>query len=90
MGKVIVGKKGTIKIKMDTPDDVYFDAKDPHVSLEGKSGEIIARHVDLYSVDNYVGDSKTPYFKEAMYWIRSHKSELIKMYEDKSPYLIDD
>jgi hypothetical protein len=90
MGKITVGKKGTIKIKMDTPDSFSFDAKDPHVSLEGKSGEIIASHIDLYSVDSFVGDSKIPYFKESMYWIRYHKDELIKMYKNKSPYYIDD
>ena len=90
MGKVTVGTKGTIKIKMDSPDDVYFDTKDPHVSLEGRSGEIIARHVDLYSVDSYVGDSKAPYFKDAIYWVRDHKQELIDMYNNKAPYFIND
>ena len=47
MAKITVGVVGTIKIKMDTPDDIYFDAKEPHVSLEGRGGEIIVNHLYL-------------------------------------------
>lgn len=85
MGKFTVGFVGNVKIKMDTPDDVYFDAKDPHVSIEGPG--IYLNHVDLYSIDNIVGTGDRE-LQGAIRWIRDNKSELIKMYENKAPYRI--
>lgn len=87
MGKFTVGKKGTIKIKMDTPDDVYYDAKDPHVSFE-QNGTVTLRHLDLYSVDGVVGSDREE--KAAVYWVREHKQDLINMYKAGKPYFIDD
>lgn len=77
MGKMTVGMVGTIKIKMDTPDDVYFDAKKPHVSFE-RRGNVILNHLSLDEVDNLVGrDSEE---KEAIYWVRENKDKLEKEY----------
>ena len=34
---------GKLKVKMDTRDDTYFDAKDPHVYFE-RNGKTILSH----------------------------------------------
>ena len=86
MGKCTVGEVGKLKIKMDTPDDDYFDTKDPHVSIEGAG--IYVNHIDLYSIDNSVGAGDRA-LKAAIYWIRDNKDELIKMYKNKAPYRIN-
>ena len=90
MGKVTVGVVGTIKVKMDTPDDIYYDAKDPHVSLEGRGGEVIVNHLYLSTIDNTVGDNSYPYFKEAVKWVRKHRWKLEDMYKAGNPYRIYD
>lgn len=73
MGKITVHVEGTIKVKMDTKDDVYYDAKDPHVSLE-RNGRVILNHLSLDSVDNIVGRDSDE--KKAIYWIRDNKDML--------------
>lgn len=77
MGKKTVKEIGTIKIKMDTKDDVYFDAKEPHISFE-RNGRIILKHLTLSEVDNVVGND--PDEKKAIYWVRENKSYLIDEY----------
>ncbi len=81
MAKITVGQVGTIKIKMDTKDDVYYDAKEPHVSFVRK-GTTILDHLLLSEVCNLVGrDSEE---KDAIYWVREHREELIKQYIDEN------
>lgn len=77
MGKLTVQQIGTIKIKMDTKDDIYYDAKDPHVSLE-RNGYVIINHLPLSEIDNLVG--RDPDEKKAIYWIRDHKQYLEELY----------
>lgn len=81
MGKITVHIEGTIKIKMDTKDDVYYDAKDPHVSLE-RNGSVILNHLSLDRVDDIVGRDSDE--KKAIYWIRDNKDMLEKMYLDNN------
>lgn len=69
---------GTIKIKMDIKDDVYFDAKDPHVSFE-ENGSIIVDHVPLSKVDNLVGTGNSN-LKKAIQYVRDNKDDIIKQY----------
>lgn len=89
MGKFLVGVVNNVKIKMDTPDDIYYDAKDPHVSLEGPGGEIYVRHLDLYSINDTVGTGSSN-VREAIYWVRKKQDKLIAMYIAKKPYRIYD
>lgn len=78
MGKITVATIGTIKIKMDTKDDVYFDAKDPHVSFERK-GNVILDHVLLSEVDNIVGTGDSE-LQDAIRYVRKNKEDIKKQY----------
>ncbi len=77
MGKKTIHQEGSIKIKIDTKDDVYFDAKDPHVSFE-KNGRVIINHLLLTEVDNLVGRDSDE--KKAIYWVRDNKKRIEEMY----------
>lgn len=79
MGKVTIERIGTITIKMDVRDDMYADAKPPHVSFVQNGREILS-HVYLSDIDDIVGyDSDT---KKAIYWVRDHKYELEQKYKE--------
>lgn len=58
MAKELIATIGTVQVKMDTQDDTYFDAKDPHVSFV-RNGREVVPHCYLSKVDNLVatGDS---------------------------------
>ena len=62
---------------MDTKDDVYYDAKDPHVSFE-RNGTVIVKHLSLDEVDKLVGRDSDE--KEAIRWVRDNKRDLEKQY----------
>lgn len=81
MGHTVMKQYGNVKVKMDTKDDVSYDAKDPHVFLE-ENGKVTVRHLSLSTVDNYVG--RTSDEKKAIYWIRDNKEWLIEQYFDKN------
>lgn len=81
MGKITVHQIGSIKIKMDTKDDTYFDAKDPHVSFE-QNNHATVNHLSLADVDNFVG--RDPDEKKAIYWVRDRKSYLIDLYYNQN------
>ena len=82
MGKVTVHKIGQIKVKMDTPDDVYYDAKDPHVSFE-RDGSVILNHFYLATANDYVGRDSDE--KKAIYWVRKYQEDLEDMYKKGNP-----
>lgn len=81
MGKITVHQEGSVKIKMDTKDDVYFDAKDPHVSFE-QDGRVTIRHLSLSEVDDIVGRDADE--KKAIYWVRDNKKRLERMYYENN------
>ena len=81
MGKITVHQVGNIKIKMDTKDDVYFDAKDPHVSFE-ENGRVTIKHLSLSEVDGMVGRDSDE--KKAIYWVRDNKRYLEDLYEKQN------
>lgn len=81
MGKITVHQVGNIKIKMDTKDDVYFDAKDPHVSFE-ENGRVTIKHLSLAEVDGMVGRDSDE--KKAIYWVRDNKRYLEDLYEKQN------
>lgn len=82
MGKITVATIGTIKIKMDTKDSVYFDAKDPHVSFE-ENDSIIVDHIPLSEVDNLVGTGNSN-LKKAIHYLRDNKDDIIRQYLAKN------
>ena len=82
MGKVTVAEVGTIKIKMDVKDDVYYDAKDPHVSFV-RNGRELVRHCNLDQVDDLVGTGDSD-LQEAIRYVRQHKEELKKRYQQEN------
>lgn len=49
----IIYEVGKLKVKMDTRDDTYFDAKDPHVYFE-RNGKNVLKHCYLSDVDNWL------------------------------------
>lgn len=77
MGKITVHTIGTIQIKMDTKDDVYFDAKEPHVSFVRK-GQVILNHLLLSEVCDLVGRDREE--KDAIYWVRDNRKYLEELY----------
>lgn len=77
MGHKLMAQFGNVKVKMDTKDDIYYDAKDPHVLLE-ENGIVTVKHLSLSNVDDYVG--RTSDEKKAIYWIRDKKEWLIEQY----------
>lgn len=82
MSRIPIKTIGTIKIEMDKKDDVYFDAKDPHVCFV-RNGRDVVPHCYLSEVDNLVatGDSD---MQEAIRYLRKNKDELIKQYIDNN------
>ena len=78
MGKILIETFGTIQIKMDTKDDTYFDAKDPHVSFV-RHGKDTVKHCYLSEVDNLVGTGDSD-LQEAIRYVRKHKEELKDKY----------
>lgn len=78
MGKVTIQTVGTIQIKMDVADDVYFDAKEPHISFVRK-GTVIVNHVLLSEIDNLVGTGDSD-LQEAIRYVRKNKSAIINEY----------
>ncbi len=68
MAEITIAKIGTIQIKMDTKDDTYFDAKDPHVSFI-RNGRPVVKHVFLSEVDNIVGTGDKD-LQEAIRYVR--------------------
>ena len=78
MGKITVYSHGTVQVKMDTRDDTYYDAKDPHVSFY-KHGREVHSHIYLSDVDNLVatGDSD---MQEAIRYVRRNKLDLERQY----------
>lgn len=77
MGKITIHQEGSVKIKMDTKDDIYYDAKDPHVSFE-QNGRVTIKHLSLSEVDSLVGRNADE--KKAIYWVREKKNDLEKQY----------
>lgn len=78
MGKILIQTIGTIQIKMDTKDDVYFDAKEPHVSFV-RHGQEIMPHVMLSEIDNLVGTGDSD-LQAAIHYVRKNKTELKNLY----------
>lgn len=78
MGKITIATIGTIKIKMDTKDDVYFDAKEPHVSFE-RNGSVIVNHVLLSEVDNLTGTGDSD-LQDAIRYVRKNKEDIKNQY----------
>lgn len=78
MGKMTVHTVGTIQIKIDVKDDVYYDAKDPHVSFVRK-GTVILNHVLLDEVDNIVGTGDSE-LQKAISYVRDNKDYIRKLY----------
>lgn len=78
MGKITIQTFGTIQVKMDTKDDVYFDAKDPHVSFV-RHGRDTVRHCYLSEVDNLVGTGDSD-LQDAIRYVRKNKNYLEELY----------
>lgn len=79
MGKITVETIGTIKIKMDVRDDVYYDAKDPHISFV-RRGDTVVEHCYLSQVDNVVGTGDSD-LQKAIRYCRDNKEHLINLYK---------
>ncbi len=82
MGKITIETIGTIQIKMDTKDDTYFDAKDPHVSFVRHGNDVLA-HCYLSEVDNIVGTGDAD-LQKAIKYVRKNKDRLKKQYESEN------
>ena len=67
---------------MDVKDDVYYDAKEPHVSFE-RNCNVIVNHVLLSEIDNLVGTGDSD-LKRAIDYVRKHKDELREIYMNKN------
>ena len=81
MAKEVLSRFGNLEIKMDKGSTDSRDAKKPHVSFVVNGREKFA-HVYLDEVDNLVGNDSDE--KEAIYWLRSKKSDLIKKYNESN------
>lgn len=77
MGKITVGQVGNIQIKMDVRDDVYYDAKAPHVSLYRKNSMVL-EHLFLDEADSVVGRDHE--VTDAIKWVRDNRWELEQKY----------
>lgn len=82
MGKITVYTCGTVQVKMDTKDDTYYDAKDPHVSFY-KHGREVYNHIYLNDVDRLVATGDTD-MQEAIRYVRRHKGDLEQQYYDNN------
>lgn len=78
MGKITVGQVGNIQIKMDVQDDVYYDAKAPHVSLYRKN-IMVLEHLFLDEADRVVGRDHEE--TNAIKWVRDNRWELEQKYK---------
>lgn len=78
MAKITVETIGTIQIKMDTRDDTYYDAKEPHVSFV-RYGQELVSHVMLSEVDNLVGTGDHD-LQKAIRYVRDNKEYLWNLY----------
>lgn len=83
MGKVLIERIGTVKIKMDTKDDVYFDAKDAHVSFE-QNGKVVFNHIMLNEVDRLCVTGMGSDMKEALKYVVRNKDKLIERYKKEN------
>lgn len=82
MGKITIETIGTIQIKMDTKDDTYFDAKDPHVSFVRHGKDVLA-HCYLSEVDNIVGTGDAD-LQKAIQYVRRNKGRLERLYKSNN------
>lgn len=82
MGKMTVETIGTIQIKIDTKDDIYYDAKDPHVSFIRK-GTVIHNHILLDEVDDIVGTGDSD-LQDAIRYVRKNKEYIKKLYYENN------
>lgn len=81
MGKTTIKTFGTVKVKMDVRDDVYFDAKDAHVSFE-QNGQVIINHIMLKDVDRICVTGMGSDVKEALQYVVRNKEKLIEQYSN--------
>lgn len=77
MPKEELQRFGNLIIKMDIGSTDSCDAKRPHVSFVVNGRERYA-HIYLDQVDDLVGNDSSE--KEAIYWLRDNKKELIEKY----------
>lgn len=77
MGKKVVAVFGNLVIKMDAGSTDSHDRKPPHVSFVENGWEKYD-HIYLDDVDDLAGNDRNE--KDAIYWLRKHKKELIAEY----------
>lgn len=68
---------GNLEVRMDVKSTDSCDAKPPHVYFM-VNGKVTQPHIYLSEVDSIVGNDRDE--KDAIYWLREHKYELIKKY----------
>ena len=73
---------GKLKVKMDTRDGTYFDAKDPHVYFE-RNGKTVLKHCYLSDVDTLVATGDRA-MQDAIRYLRQKKPDLIQEYLDNN------
>jgi len=77
MAKESIKYFGNLEIKMDTGSTDSYDKKPPHVSFV-VNGRVTIPHVYLDKINDIVGNNKDE--KDAIYWLRENKSDLINKY----------